>query len=176
VKSILSRLLRLGVLMSGILSGGGYDIAGNEGQRYGREALFSRGGVSPLRLEHEEVLTAAFVTTFLVNYDSYKKTARREAGDGFERRPAEVSEVVDLVQQDAPSMRYFDGVVNLTDAQIRTGLENVARVKRVSGEINVTKIRNDLRRIMYDKLSLCDNVAMVTGNISRYLQVKNLKD
>ena len=76
------------------------------------------------------------------------------------------------------SMRYFDGVRNLTDAQIRTGLEKVARVKRVAGETNVSKIRNDLRRelTMGDKLALCDNVAMVTGNLMRYLQEKNLKD
>ena len=40
----------------------------------GPEVLFSRGGVSPLRLEHEKTLTAALVGTFLVNYDSYKKT------------------------------------------------------------------------------------------------------
>ena len=70
-----------------------------------------------------------------------------------------------MVHQDALSMRYFDGVGNLTDAQIRTGLKNVARVKRVAGETNVRKIRNDLRRelTMGDKLALCDNVAMVTG-------------
>ena len=102
---------------------------------------------------------------------------KREAGDGLERRPAELSELVDLVHQDALSMRYFDGVGNLTDAQIRTGLENVARVKRVAEE-NVSNICNDLRRelTMGDKLALCDNVAMVTGNLSRYLQEKILKD
>ena len=158
--------------------GGGNDIAGGEGQRYGSEVLFSRGGVSSPRLEHEETLTAALVATFLVNYDSHKKTVRREAGDGFERRPAESSELVDLVHQDALSMRYFDGVGNLTDTQIRTSLEKVARVKRVAGETNVSKIRNDLRQelTMGGKLALCDNVAMVTGNLSRYLQDKNLKD
>ena len=69
---------------------------------------------------------------------------RREAGDGFERRPAELSEVVELVHQDSLSMRYFDGSENLTDVQIRTGLEKVARVKRVAKEINVQKIRNDV--------------------------------
>ena len=85
---------------------------------------------------------------------------------------------MDLVHQDALSMRYFDGVGNLTDAQVRTGLEKVARVKRVAGETNISKIRNDLRQelTMGDKLALCDNVAMVTGNLSRYLQEKNLKD
>ena len=164
--------------MSRSLSGGGNDIAGDEGPRYGRKVLFSRGNVSPPRLEHEETLTAALVATFLVNYDSYKKTVRREAGDGSERRPAELSEVVDLVHQDILSMRYFDDVGNLTDAQIRTGLETVARVKRVAGETNVSKIRNELRRelTMGDKLALCDKDAMVTGNLSRYLQEKNLKD
>ena len=133
--------------------------------------LFSRGGVSPPILEHGETLTAALVATFLVNYDSYKKTVRREAGDGFERRPAELSEVVDLIHQDALSMRYFDGVGNLTDAQIRTGLAKVVRVKRVAGETNVSKVRNDLRRelTMGDKLALSGHVAMVTGNLSRYL-------
>ena len=35
---------------------------------------------------------------------------------------------------------------NLTDVQIRTGVDKVARVKRVAEEINVHKIRNDLRR------------------------------
>ena len=74
------------------------------------EVLFSRGGVSPPRLEHEETLTAALVATFLDNYDSYKKTMGREAGDGFERRRAELSELVDLVHQDPLSMRYVDGV------------------------------------------------------------------
>ena len=99
----------------------------------------------------------------------------RASGDGFERRPAELSELVDLVHQDALPMRYFDGVGNLTDAQIRIGLEKNARVKRVAGEKNVSKIRNDLRQelTMGDKLALCDNVAMVTGNLSRYLQEKN---
>ena len=164
--------------MSRRSSGGGNNIAGKKGQRYGPEVLFSRGGGSPPRLEHEETLTAALVATFLVNYDSGKKTVKREAGDGFEGRPAELSELVDLVHQDAFSMRYFGGVGNLTDAQIRTGLEKVARVKRIAGKTNVSKIRNNLRRelTMGDKLALCDNVAMVTGNLSRYLQGKNLKD
>ena len=104
---------------------------------------------------------------------------RCEARDGFEQRPAELSEVVGLVHQDALSMRYFDGIGNLTDVQIRTGLEKVARVKRVAGAINAKKIRNELRRVltMGDKLLLCDNLAMVTGNLSRYhLQEKSLKD
>ena len=47
--------------MSRRSSGGGNGIAGDEGQRYGPEVLFSRGGVSPPRLEHEETLTAALV-------------------------------------------------------------------------------------------------------------------
>ena len=164
--------------MSRRSSGGGNDIAGDGGQRYGPEVLFSRGGVSPPRLEHGKTLTAALVATFLVNYDSYKNTVRREAGDDFERRPAELSEVVDLVHRDALSMRYFDGIGNLTDVQIRTGLEKVALVKRIVDAVNVDKIRNDRRRelTMGDKLPLCDNVAMVAGNLSRYLQEKNLKD
>ena len=175
MKSSLSRLLRLGMTMSRRSSGGSIYIAGDEGQRYGPEVFFSRGGVSPPRLKHEEALTAALVATFLVNYDRYKKTVRREAGDDFMRGPAELSELVDLVHQDA-LMRYFDGVGNLTDAQIRTGLEKVARVKRVAGEADVSEIRNDLRQelTMGDKLALCDNVAMVTGNLRRYLQKKNL--
>ena len=74
--------------MSRRSSGGGNDIAGDESQRYGSEVLFSRGGVSPPRLEHAKTLTAALVATFLVNCDSYKKTVRREAGDVFLRRPA----------------------------------------------------------------------------------------
>ena len=51
-------------------------------------------------------------------------------------------------------------------------------MKRVAEEMNANKIRNDLRRelTMGDKLSLCYNVTMVTGNLSRYLQKKNLKD
>ena len=159
-------------------SGGGDGIAVDEGQRFGRDVLFSRSGVSPPRLEHEETLTSALVATFFVTYNSYKKTVRHEAGDGFERRPAELSEVVDLVHQDALSMRYLDGNGNLADAQKRTGLEKVARVKRIAVETNVSKIRNDLRRELTvgDKLALCDNVAMLTGNPSRCLQEKNLKD
>ena len=35
------------------------------------------------RLEHGETLTAALVATFLITYDSYKKTVRREASDAF---------------------------------------------------------------------------------------------
>ena len=86
--------------------------------------------------------------------------------------------VVDLIYQDALSMQYVDGIGNLTDVQIRTGLEKVARVKRVAEEMDIYKICNDLRRelTMGDKLSLCDGVTMVTGNLSRYLQEKNLKD
>ena len=51
-------------------------------------------------------------------------------------------------------------------------------MKRVAGETNISKIRNDLRQelTMRDKLALCDNVAMVTGNLGRYLQENNLKD
>ena len=73
----------------------------DEGQSFGPEVFFSRGGVSPPKLEHGETLAAALVATFLVAYDSQTKTVRREAGDGFERRPVELSEVADLVHQDA---------------------------------------------------------------------------
>ena len=72
MKSILRRLLRLGVTMSRRSFGCGNDIAVDEGQRFGPKALFSSGGVSPPRLEHGETLTAALVATFLVTYDSYK--------------------------------------------------------------------------------------------------------
>ena len=172
MKSILSRLLRLGVTTSRRSSGSGNNIAGDEGQRYGPEVLFSRGGVSPPRLEHGETLDCCLSCDLFGQSRQLQKTVKREAGDGFERHPAELSEVVDLIHQDALSMRYFDGVGNLTDAHTRTGPEKVARVKRVAGETNVSKIRNDLRRelTMGDKLTLCDNVAMVTGNLSRYLQ------
>ena len=101
-------------MMSRRSSCGGNDIAGDGGQRFGPDVLFSKGGVSPPRLEHGETLAAALVATFLVTYDSYKRTVRRETGDDFERRPAELSEVVDLVHQDALFMLYFDGVGNLT--------------------------------------------------------------
>ena len=37
----------------------------------GREVLFSRGGVPSPRLEHDRVLTFAFVASFLVLYDGY---------------------------------------------------------------------------------------------------------
>ena len=85
------------------------------------------------------------VATFCVTYDSCKKTVRREAGNGFERRPAELSEVVDLVHQDALSMRFCYVTGNLTDVQIRTDLENVARVKLVAEDMNVHEIGNSLR-------------------------------
>ena len=52
MKLILSRLLRLGVTMSRRSSGGGNDIAVDEGQRFGPEVLLSGGGVSSSRLEH----------------------------------------------------------------------------------------------------------------------------
>ena len=129
-------------------------------------------------LEHIENLTSALVATFLATYDSYKNTARREAGNGFERRPAKLSEVLDLEPQDALSMRYFYGTENPTGVQIHIGLEKVVRVEQVAEKMNVHKIRTDLRWevTMGDQLSLCDNVAMVAGNLSRYLQDKNLKD
>ena len=139
MKSDLSRLPHLGVTMSRRSSGGGDGIAMDEDQSFGPEVLFRRGGVSPPRLEHGETLTAASVVTFLVTYDSYKKTVGRETGDGFGRLPAEFSDVVDLVHQDALSMRYFDVIGNLTDVQIRTDLEKVACVKRIAEEMNVHK-------------------------------------
>ena len=51
-------------------------------------------------------------------------------------------------------------------------------MKRVAEKMNADKIRNDLRQelTMGDKVSLCDNVTMVTRNLSRYLQEKNNKD
>ena len=58
----MSRLLHLGVTMSRRPSGGGDGIAVDEGQEFGRDVLFSRSGVSPPRLEHEETLTSALVT------------------------------------------------------------------------------------------------------------------
>ena len=121
-------MLHLGVTMSRGSSGGGDGIAVDEDQIFSPELLLSRDGVSPPRLKHGGTLTAALVATFLVTYDSYKKTVRREAGDGFQRRPDELSEVVDFVHQNAFFMRYFDGTGNLTDVQIRTDLEKVARV------------------------------------------------
>ena len=84
MKSILSQLLHLSANMSRRSSGGGDGIAAYEGHSFYPKVLFGRGGVSPPRLEHGETLTTALVATFLVTYDSYKKTLRREAGDGFE--------------------------------------------------------------------------------------------
>ena len=57
-------------------------------------------------------------------------------------------------------------------------MEKIPRVKRVAKEMNVHKIRNNLRRDMTigDKLPLCDNLAMMTENLSRYLQEENFKD
>ena len=72
--------------MSRRSSGGGEGIAVDEGQSFGPEGLFSRDGVTPSRLEHGETMTSALVATFLVTYDSYKKTVRGEVGDGLERR------------------------------------------------------------------------------------------
>ena len=100
VKSILNRLLHLGVTMSRRSSGGSDGITVNEHRILGLEVHSSRGGVSPPRLEHGDTLTAALVATFLVAYDSYKHTVRLEAGDGFERRPAELSKVVHFVYQE----------------------------------------------------------------------------
>lgn len=124
--------------------------------------------MSPPKLEHGEILTAALVMAFFAMCDSYNTTVRREAGDGFQRPPAELSEIVDLVHQHASSMLYFDGAGNLTDVQIGTGLEKFARVKRLAEEMGVSEIHNDLRRefTIGDKLSLRDNAAMVTGNVS----------
>ena len=53
-------------------------------------------------------------------------------------------------------MQYFGGTGNLTDVQIRTGLDKVACVKRVAEEMNVHKIRSDPRRklTMGDKLTV----------------------
>ena len=52
MKSILIRLLHLGVTMSRRSSGGGDGIAVDGGQSFGPEVLFSRCSVSPPRLEH----------------------------------------------------------------------------------------------------------------------------
>lgn len=93
---------------------------------------------------------------------------RREADDGFELSPADFSEVLDFVHQNTLSMRYFNGAGNLTDVQLRTDLEKVARVKRLAEETGVSKIRNDITRgfTMGDKMALYDSAAMVTGNLS----------
>ena len=82
-------------------SGGGGDNADEKGQSVGRDVLFSRGGVKPPRLDQDQVLTTAMVTIFLVRFESYQSKVRRESGDGFERRPAPLSEVVDIVHQEA---------------------------------------------------------------------------
>lgn len=86
--------------------------------------------------------------------------------------------IVGLVYRDVLSISCLDGAGNQTDAQIRRGLEEVARVKRVAEGINTHKILTDLRRELVndDDLSLCDNGAMVIGKLSQYIQENNLKD
>ena len=70
---------------------------------------------------------------------------RRESGDGFERRPALPSELVDIVHQNAIVFRYFKGAPRVDDAALRSGVERVARVNRDTDEVNLVKLRDDLR-------------------------------
>lgn len=55
-------------MMSRTSSDGGGAGAAKD-QRFGPEVLFSRGSVSPPRLEYREILTVALVETFLVMLD-----------------------------------------------------------------------------------------------------------
>ena len=88
------------------------------------------------------------VAKVLVEFDSYRSKVRRESGDGFERRPGLLSEVVGIVHQEALAFCYFKGAARIDDAALRSGLERVARVNRDTDEVNLGKLRDDLRRLL----------------------------
>ena len=78
----------------------------------------------------------------MVEFDSYRSKVRRESGDGFERRPALLSDVVNIVRQEALAFRYFKGAARIDDAALRSDLERVARVNRDTDEVNLVKLRD----------------------------------
>ena len=125
-------------------SRGGDTVGG--AQRYGPEVLFSRGGARPPCLDDDAEWTPAVVASFLAKYDSYVAATRREAGDGFERRPAELSELVGLAHQDNLAVAFYDYAVDLTDEQIREGLETVAGIRQSGDEIDIPRLRSDLKK------------------------------
>ena len=94
-------------------SGSGGDNADEQGQPVGREVLFSRGGVKPPRLDQGQVLTTPMVAKVLVEFDSYRSKVRRESGDYFERRPALLLKVVDIVHKETLAFRYFLGAAHI---------------------------------------------------------------
>ena len=105
----------------------------------------------------------------MVTYDSYEKSERRGGGNDFDRRPVGMSELVNLVQPYALSMRFVDGVTNVMIVQILSGQEKVATVKGVAEKAGV-KIHDDLKRelpVDVKQRSLCNNIAIGTGNLSR---------
>ena len=99
--------------------------------------LFSQDGVKPARLDQDQVLTTAMVVMIFAEYGSCYSKVHRESGDGFERRPALLSEVVDIVHQETLAFRYFKGATRIDDAASRNGLERVARVNRDTDEVNL---------------------------------------
>ena len=66
------------------------------------------------------------VAKVLVEYGNHWSRVRRESGDGFERRPALLSEVVDIVHQEALTLCYFKGAACIDDAELGSSLERVA--------------------------------------------------
>ena len=53
--------------------------------------------------------------------------------------------MVDIVHQEAIVFRYFKGAARVDDAALRSGLERLARVNRDTDEVNLVKLRDDLR-------------------------------
>ena len=131
------------------------------------EVIFSRGGARPPRLDGLG-LVAHRIEEFLVAYDNYVKKVEQESGDGVERRPAVIMELVSLAQQDMLSVRYFKGA-EITNDTLREGLERAAGLK---DEVNRGNLQRDLSRIlrMSESRSIRDNVSVVAVVLFQYLR------
>ena len=66
-------------------------------QHVRREVVFSRSGVKPPRLEGSNLSTAC-IEEFLRDYDNCVVSLDRESGEGIGRRPAKLTELVDVAQ------------------------------------------------------------------------------
>ena len=82
--------------------------------------------MKPARLDQNQVLTTAMVVMIFAEYGSCYSKVHRESGDGFEGQTALLSEVVDIVHQEALTLCYFKGAACIDDAELRSSLERVA--------------------------------------------------
>jgi len=52
---------------------------------------------------------------------------------------------VGVVHQEPFATRYFKGAARIDDSTLRSSLERVARLNRDTDEVNLVKLRDDLR-------------------------------